>query len=330
MILCHMSWQNLFFFGSSLPILPAYNVILKVELHSRSSIMEEENSQKHQKVSFITPQKCIFSNSVLQIKHVPPSDDALPPSVHAVLDTMELLEAILSHLDCKDLAIVQAVSKTWRTLISRSITLRQNMFLSPMKTECRWRFEEQTNPLRFCFSSIDANTSTDEALEKPGKVVPIYRAHPLLAAKSPQDIHSIADMIASAFFVQMEASSMLNRCEDHSFSRMTITQPPMRGVVQNEYRTGHIGDKSTGFMCSRGYEVLNEKGVNFLDVAKEWLARGGTTGWRAGKQEKVAHTIRIRHTGSLLLNEKAIQALHEHDGHWVMAKADGSLGGNTN
>jgi hypothetical protein len=119
---------------------------------------------------------------------------------------------------------------------------------------------------------------------------------------------------------------MLKRCQDYSFSRMAITQPPMQCVVQNNVTTGLVEHRPTGFMRSLSYEVSNKNGVSFV---KGWCDEGGNTSWCAGQHEKIVQSIRIKLRTSFLLNEKGMQALHEHDGHWVMAKAYGSLGGNT-
>ncbi|CAK1367333.1 unnamed protein product [Cercospora beticola] len=54
-------------------------------------------------------------------------------AVDAVFDTAELLEAILSELEPKDLLLSQRVSKTWKLAIAASRGLQEELFLRPIK-----------------------------------------------------------------------------------------------------------------------------------------------------------------------------------------------------
>lgn len=58
-------------------------------------------------------------------------------NVSKVIDTPELLEAILFHLPVLDLVIATGVNKAVRTLIFSSPTLRRKLFLLPQKVESK-------------------------------------------------------------------------------------------------------------------------------------------------------------------------------------------------
>ncbi|KAK5727709.1 hypothetical protein LTR17_012567 [Elasticomyces elasticus] len=51
-------------------------------------------------------------------------------ATQTALDTIELLEAILAHLDFFELLAVRAVSKHWTSVIERSPTLKRLLFIA--------------------------------------------------------------------------------------------------------------------------------------------------------------------------------------------------------
>lgn len=55
----------------------------------------------------------------------------LPPACERVLQTAELLEAILLELPMVDLLLAQAVCKTWQDIIQRSTPIQRALFLAP-------------------------------------------------------------------------------------------------------------------------------------------------------------------------------------------------------
>ena len=58
-------------------------------------------------------------------------------------DVVELLEAILSILDMKDLLTARAVCKHWRSNIDGSVTLRRALFLNPETPAWIWALQDQ-------------------------------------------------------------------------------------------------------------------------------------------------------------------------------------------
>lgn len=58
-----------------------------------------------------------------------------------VLDTTELLEAILLLLPLPDLLRVQAVCRQWQQVIQSSSPLQEKLFLRPAKQDTTWLVE---------------------------------------------------------------------------------------------------------------------------------------------------------------------------------------------
>ena len=52
------------------------------------------------------------------------------------VSTVELLEAILLHLRCRDIILSQRVSKTWRTTIQRSLQVQRKIFFAVTYRDC--------------------------------------------------------------------------------------------------------------------------------------------------------------------------------------------------
>lgn len=77
-------------------------------------------------------------------------------AVDAVFDTAELLEAILSQLNPKDLLLSQRVGKTWKLAIAGSRGLQEKLFLRRIGADHAPEFELYCGmsvpaPLRTCF-----------------------------------------------------------------------------------------------------------------------------------------------------------------------------------
>ncbi|EME80833.1 uncharacterized protein MYCFIDRAFT_85212 [Pseudocercospora fijiensis CIRAD86] len=67
------------------------------------------------------------------------------PAAHAVLHTVELLQAILLSLDTKTLLLSQRTCKTWQDVIADSILLQEALFFRPAPppdhTDCKPQFD---------------------------------------------------------------------------------------------------------------------------------------------------------------------------------------------
>jgi hypothetical protein len=58
-----------------------------------------------------------------------------------VISTTELLENILMFLPMKDLLLAQRVSRNWKAVITKSISLQQRLFFVPRKADFCWELE---------------------------------------------------------------------------------------------------------------------------------------------------------------------------------------------
>lgn len=69
-------------------------------------------------------------------------------STAAVLNTYELLEAIILELPMQQILDIRRVSKTWKAIIDRSKPLRTKLFLEPETSKCLWVMDRRSLHLR--------------------------------------------------------------------------------------------------------------------------------------------------------------------------------------
>ncbi|GAB7323676.1 hypothetical protein MBLNU13_g07152t2 [Cladosporium sp. NU13] len=139
---------------------------------------------------------------------------------HAVLDTTELLECVLSHLPSKQIFGVQRLARLWKDVIARSPAIQEKLFLKLQNKpaelwgllECARRAEFEGSRLRLekptseaeveSVSTTDVGMFTSVALnpflqvgEDPDEG-PLCKQHEYDENDEILELHSLADIIA--------------------------------------------------------------------------------------------------------------------------------------
>lgn len=177
-------------------------------------------------------------------------------STHRALTTYELLEQILLYLDIHSLFVLRGVSKTWLSILSRSIPLQERMFIMPS--------DPPVKPIESTYNYYSGRT---RAIYKPHPVQlnpcgetaglmnqPAGRGH-----RIPLVTFGISDQ---NLFLQFEIKGIPiydNKIlyERASWRGMLITQPPITAVNFEFIRRDPHGGAVT---------VFNPKGVTFGDL----------------------------------------------------------------
>ena len=173
------------------------------------------------------------------------------------LNTTELLESIILKLQCKDVLLVQRVSKQWRATVVSSLALQKSLCLAPCE---RLDIEDQ-NPL--------------PGFLNPGSLVGIS-AEDFLAACSTGD--GMPNPLLSTLFrpsnrqkgyLQFEHSdAKLIESTHASWRNMYITQPAATKVAVI-FIVGDISEarRTPSFQISQGHHRIdNPAGVTITDL----------------------------------------------------------------
>lgn len=128
----------------------------------------------------------------------PPAPSA---AVAAMLNINELLEAILTQLEMKDLARCQRVCQHWRTVTQASIHMQQTLFLRPRE------------PTEY-FTFLEGNHSKPRLVKVPSvNTTPVVKVSPVFECSA----HFLYGHNSMAF-----TCAILHKASEH----MLVTQPP--------------------------------------------------------------------------------------------------------
>lgn len=115
-------------------------------------------------------------------------------STAAVLQTYELLEAILNELPMQKILEARRVSKSWHTVIKRSKPLRAKLFLEAEPRKCLWSLDRATLKLRpYEWGSrerLGEEWMQTQYLSRPSIANPLLFSHDAML-RSPVEIRAL-------------------------------------------------------------------------------------------------------------------------------------------
>ena len=133
----------------------------------------------------------------------------------AVLNTYELLESILVHASTTDLTRGRGVSTSWKTVIDRSMKLKETLFLSPGTTTCTLMW-------------ISKNGAWSPTLQNVSEAVKsikysIVKLHPVIE-------HRASTWYKTSMDLKVDVKTLLSM-ESTPSKQMFITQPPTQKLT---------------------------------------------------------------------------------------------------
>ncbi|KAF7192765.1 hypothetical protein HII31_05906 [Pseudocercospora fuligena] len=223
-------------------------------------------------------------------------------AAHAVLSTVELLEAILLNLDTKTLLLSQRTCKTWQKVIAGSILLQEALFFRPVP--------QPPPPNDASLDGADPDDDNppdaDSPDAKPDDAEP-PDAKPDDANLRGIDGGAVLNPLAREAFqlrkpkpgqpnikVKGQSIEYVNPWIAGSFRRMYVTQPPAQEV---SIHTCHGG------VCSNDEIVVARSGecVTIGDILDKLEKLSG------GKPHKAAATVRSALVGGSRVENEAGQ-----------------------
>lgn len=191
----------------------------------------------------------------------------------AVLDTAELLAAILSDLPVNDLIKVRLVSRQWESMIAAFPALQRKLFLRKHKFTSTWVLDNRTKVLKK-FDPIKDSQRGKEWFDRQGRCDPAI-VNTLLFARDPACTSGKRKL--SSRFPNAETLTFIRRPRMHLdlqndkglfFDKMFLTQPPATDMV---IRFNYY-DRKPKCIGYRGpnreikLSIENEEGVTWADV----------------------------------------------------------------
>ena len=176
-----------------------------------------------------------------------------------VLETYELLEAVLINLPFKDLFVLQRVNSSWSALIKRSAALQKIMFLLPESEPLTLvGYEEPA-----CPGPSGIYGRWDVAPEYAGKVrlcpllwILCKECHPFFAGgKCPYKFSvCLPESPEDSTLIYVDNILATSDLETPSCGKMLLLQPPVKAVR-------YTGRQDTTFT------IYNPNGVRLIDIA---------------------------------------------------------------
>ena len=189
-----------------------------------------------------------------------------------VLDTTELLEAILCRLPCKDLLFAQKVCRSWRATINGSVKLQKALFLAgthlPLAdTGSSSEFDEDgfhINALEH-FAFVAGPSSTGLEICKVGENFESVLLNPMIQQLCKQERQAGTSAIAIFCYDGEDQRSSGPRS---SWKKMLLTQPPLREM---EWYLWPVLNTDTSSQTERlhsttVFTVMNKTGVTMQDL----------------------------------------------------------------
>ena len=148
-----------------------------------------------------------------------------------VFDTVELLEAILLQLPCKDVLLAQRVSRTWQSIIHGSVKLQKALFLisahEPLhSTKPTISLDGQSSALQEHANTTFLEHRTEKLAHEVAAVGRGYNdimLNPLLQQLFPSDQ---AWPYTGCYSSETQALDL----QDASLNKILLTQPPVLNI----------------------------------------------------------------------------------------------------
>lgn len=248
------------------------------------------------------------------------------PATNRVLQTYELLEAILLKLPLKNLFVVQRVNTTWKELIGRSEGIRKKMFLladgeaiRPTKNDGYWLHFAgpiQLNPALRVLCDEDhhfhrndgctCNPWSDDCVHSEW---PHYKCDMRLGCAHIED--DAPGSMPPSFKVRL-----MSVPDERALSarNMLLTQPPITEIGFRDFDN----QPSRGPVCSNGGVKLGDLVDRFASaVARHVVTCDGT--WHHQPYQSCAEGLRMEHTEMDFVIDDYTMAFDSSDGEGGMS-----------
>lgn len=201
----------------------------------------------------------------------------LPARIEKVLATYELVENILLHLPMHNIFTCQRVSRQWRSIIERSIPLREKMFLLSTSASLRPQDTIYNRTVYCCWNRGQTLYKAEDALlfNPAGTIGQAFTA--------PSESSSRQPIAAFRFHghhfprLTVEALPDIAQADKASWREMFLTEPP---VIAIDFMFRGSGD-SFGNL----FALWNPDGVKFGDLI-DWRWRIANDIEQSGREAK--------------------------------------------
>ncbi|KAK3724368.1 hypothetical protein LTR37_000992 [Vermiconidia calcicola] len=189
-----------------------------------------------------------------------------------VLNTVELLESIISHLPCNDVIRVQRVSKSWKAAVDGSVMLQKALCFSRHGSSCLSR-SSRNNEERL-------NASARRSLQEYLVVLPTATsAHGFYIESQTENYYVLNPLFSNLFerahptlqLLKYKTNDIKHFTTDDSRHAMYASQPPARviRVKRREFIPENLDDGPFGgYFWREKRECRNDSGITFVDLVQ--------------------------------------------------------------
>jgi len=196
----------------------------------------------------------------------------------AVLETNELLEAVLSQLPMQNLLLVRRVCKAWNALILTSPRILRKLFLAPERDTKEWIINRETRVV-MQYSESNIKRYGRQGSDRQGSII-TGKLNPLLLTGETDEVKNA--MTHEQRYERCETLTLTCRpnlrllgLPNRLVHRMYVCQPPcIKFDMYIEYYQAKPRRKVPSFWSPpKKVRVLveNAKGVTFADVLRGML-----------------------------------------------------------